>query len=507
MLSALIRLLETFRKYFKSLHSIIANNFLKNASQMISGTVTAQFIIILTAPILTRLFAPDEMGILAIFAALVAILGSLSTLRYEIAIPLVRKSIEASSLLLLSILVNLAYSLLVGLVLYFFHEPILDILNAQVLSAFLWTIPVAIFFNGLVKSFTYWALRNESFSDIAITRIQQGGGMAIAQITLGFLNYGVFGLIIGYVFGFLSGLTRLIFHWYKTGSKLILNHKFNMLKAAGIEHRDLPLYSNWGALINVIGLQLPIIMFASFFSPYLAGLYMLAQRVANAPVQLIAESVGKVFYISAIKESKNGDLLSLVKTIFQLLVKISIFPFIFIALISPDLFYFVFGSEWEEAGVYLQFMVIWLLSSFIFVPLMTLFAVLNRHKMDLNFQTSLVVVRVIGILIGAAYESAMVSIAAFSIFSAIIYTVYGCWLLNQAKLTFLSQMRILLKEAWLPLLFLIAVMLFNLVANLPPLEFLQKFEILTIIILFIPLYIYKLMSCRDLLMDLKKISI
>ena len=31
MLSALIRLLETFRKYFKSLHSIIGNNFLKNA--------------------------------------------------------------------------------------------------------------------------------------------------------------------------------------------------------------------------------------------------------------------------------------------------------------------------------------------------------------------------------------------------------------------------------------------------------------------------------------------
>ena len=502
MKEKIYKIKQTFIKFL----SFFKKGLIKNASQLISGTVAAQSIVILTAPIITRIYTPEDLGYLAIFVSITAIIGSLSTLRYEIAIPLAKDYIDSSSLLILTIIVNIIYTFLCSIFLILFSKPLLGLLNAQILLNYLWVIPIGIFLGGLFRSFTYWALKEESFSDVAKTRIQQSSGMVIAQVLFGILNFGAFGLIIGYILGFFSGLIRLIYFWFKTGVSFISKLRLKNIFSMAVVNKDLPLFSNWGAFINVIGLQLPIIMFASLFSPYLAGLYMLAQRVANAPVQLVAESVGKAFYISSIKHKRQQLLLPLVEIVFRALLRISILPFLLLSLIAPSLFSLVFGSEWLEAGIYLQLMIIWLLASFIFVPLMTLFATLDRHREDLIFQSCLVILRIIGIYIGAIFESPVIAIVLFSIFSAITYFTFGSWLLIKSGLRFSRQIKILLEELKIPLLvFLILLVLdiyfFNLQSSLVSIS-----AFLIYILICISLTIFYLFKSKDLLNELRNFS-
>ncbi len=426
----------------KSFNFLSNKNLLGGASFLISGTIAGQALILITAPFITRLFTPDELGILAIFGAILTILGSISTFRYEISIPQPKNDIDATALLSLAIIINFIFTILITFFVYLFGETILSLLNANEINNYLWTIPIGVCIAGLVKIYTYWALRKEMFSTVALTRFQQGGGMAFSQVFFGFLNLSSFGLIIGYLIGLGAGLSRLIYFWSKNGAKKVKGISISLINKMGKRYKDLPLFSTWGGLINVLGLQLPIILFASLFSPYLVGFYLLAHRVANAPVQLVAESIGKVFYISSIKELRAKKLDELVLKVFRLLLRISLLPFFILTIIAPEFFFIVFGSDWLEAGIYLQYMIIWLASSFIFVPLMTLFAALEKHKFDLIFQIFLVLVRAAGIYIGSVLGGPIMAIALFSILSALVYILFGMWLIKLSGINYITQIKV-----------------------------------------------------------------
>ena len=87
-------------------------------------------------------------------------------------------------------------------------------------------------------------------------------------------------------------------------------------------------------------------------------------------------------------------------------------------------------------------MIIWLASSFIFVPLMTLFAALEKHKFDLIFQIFLVLVRAAGIYIGSVLGGPIMAIALFSILSALVYIIFGMWLIKLSGINYITQLKV-----------------------------------------------------------------
>ena len=58
-------------------------SFAGDVLKLVSGTTFAQLLAILAAPVLTRLYAPDAFGILALFSSITGILGVIACLRYE----------------------------------------------------------------------------------------------------------------------------------------------------------------------------------------------------------------------------------------------------------------------------------------------------------------------------------------------------------------------------------------------------------------------------------------
>jgi O-antigen/teichoic acid export membrane protein len=70
--------------------------------------------------------------------------------------------------------------------------------------------------------------------------------------------------------------------------------------------RKFPLIDIWGALLNNISWQLPVLLLAVFFSQTLVGFYALAFRLIHLPMSLIGASLGKVFFQRA-SESKGAS--------------------------------------------------------------------------------------------------------------------------------------------------------------------------------------------------------
>ena len=68
----------------------LKSEFVRNIGALISATFIAQILSYLAAPIITRLYSPEEFGELGIFLRIVAIGAALATLRYEQAIPIIK---------------------------------------------------------------------------------------------------------------------------------------------------------------------------------------------------------------------------------------------------------------------------------------------------------------------------------------------------------------------------------------------------------------------------------
>jgi len=73
---------------------------------LISGTLFAQIISLISIPILTRIYTPDEFGLYSIFFAVTSVIGMVSSLSYEQAIVLPKSQRSADAILLLSIIIT-----------------------------------------------------------------------------------------------------------------------------------------------------------------------------------------------------------------------------------------------------------------------------------------------------------------------------------------------------------------------------------------------------------------
>ena len=78
------------------------SEYSKNVLTLLSGTVIAQALPILFAPVLTRIFSPEEFAVYGVYIAVVMFCTVLSSGRYELAIILPEDDEKAINLLSLS---------------------------------------------------------------------------------------------------------------------------------------------------------------------------------------------------------------------------------------------------------------------------------------------------------------------------------------------------------------------------------------------------------------------
>jgi len=86
------------------LRNFIRNDFIKNIFSLLLGTGFAQALAIISSPILTRLYSPEEFGVFALYNSVVAVFLVFASGKYEYAFVLPSNKKEAENLFKLSTL-------------------------------------------------------------------------------------------------------------------------------------------------------------------------------------------------------------------------------------------------------------------------------------------------------------------------------------------------------------------------------------------------------------------
>ncbi len=122
------------------------SKFVRNVVVVASGTAGAQAIVIAFSPIITRLYGPEAFGILGTFMAIVAVITPIAALSYPIAIVLPKEDSDAQGIARLSAYIALGVAALTALLLLAAGGHIVNLLQVQEVSSYIWLLPVVILF-------------------------------------------------------------------------------------------------------------------------------------------------------------------------------------------------------------------------------------------------------------------------------------------------------------------------------------------------------------------------
>lgn len=403
------------------IHSLLPKSgFARGVGVLVGGTAGAQILLVLAAPVLTRLYTPEDFGLLAVYASLLALIGVLASLRYELAIPLPEDDQEAANVAVLCLVLVAVSSLLTGLLVAFLGQPIAHTLGVPQLADYLWLLPVGVLLNGVYNVFNYWSIRTKRFTTIAGTKLRQAVATLAIQLTA--FKLGGIALLVAQIAGQGVGTTSL-------ARPALSKPEFKQVSSEGIKqvairYQRFPKFSTWASLVNTAGHQLPPILFAAFFTVGAAGLYALAHRILTLPTTLIGGAIGDVFFSHAADAHRENRLGELYLKLQDTLIQIGLPPAMILVVAGSDLFALVFGEAWREAGVFSQWLAISIFAGFVVSPLSQVFIVLEKQKTGLILQTVLFTARLIAISIGIWQESLLLTVALFSLASLLGYSVY-----------------------------------------------------------------------------------
>ncbi len=467
------------------------DSFIKRASQLFAGNLFAQLLVICSAPILTRLFTPEELGILGLFIAISFILSSITTMRYESALVVEKSQVGKQAITALCLIFLFLTLSSYALIIYSLFLLDINIAQLDILGNYILILPLSIFCISLYRLLTFLAIRAQELKKIGSTRFQQSFFMVSSQSMFGILNFGFGGLIIGQLIGLSAGIARLLDLISFQKIYRVFRYKKRHIFYIASKYKRFFKFSLPGDLLNIGSIQLPVIILASLFSPIVSGFYVLAERVFRSPIAMISDALSKSILSVASEANRKGELENFSILFMKPIIKISLLVFILFSYFAPEIFSFIFGPDWRDAGIYASMMTPLFWSIFVFVPALALMTILQLQKLEFFFQSSLLVFSIAGIIVGYFQSNIELSISLFSIAGFLTYSFFGLWTLFIAKINKKKLFYCFIKE----ITFLALLVFAWLLSSKNLLDFSNIFIIFSYSLLIIYLiYLYKTMK-------------
>lgn len=354
------------------------SSFLKNVLTMLSGTVVAQAIPMLAAPVLTRLYAPADYGEYAAFMLVATALAALASARLEMAIMLPETEREAVSLLVLCLGVSGASSLLLVAIVLFGGDQLLEQFAGSRLGAAVQFIAPMVALQSSYSVLNYWLLRKQRFRLLSVSRVFRAAAIAGANIG--------FGLLVvprGLVFSTLIGQSVAVLI---LGAQVLAEDRASLktwdwatARALAHKHREFPLFSLPAELLSTLAGQLPVMM----LDKATGGLFAFVQMVVNAPLSFVSGAVLDAFKERATRDYREqGNFRAIFVKLAKNLALLGIVPLVVLIAFGPPLFALVFGEAWRAGGDVARVLAAMYFLKLVASPLSYSFFVAGRQRED-----------------------------------------------------------------------------------------------------------------------------
>lgn len=374
-------------------------------------------IILLAAPVIARLFTPEDFGVAALIISVAVVLNSISSFRYENAIVLPEEWPQALALIRLSFWLLVIFSLLLtafflASYLLAWKLPLLESLDRQLLL-----IPVSVFLLGIGNIVRQWAIREKRFKIIGQAEVAGSIGVVSTRIALGLaLGSSVLGLMAGYLFGVVATALMLTRKTIGSLRRSTNATRITMLDVAQ-RYRDFLIYSSPTGLLRTLSENLPVLILGVMFTPAVVGFYAIAARLVRMPVKIIGESFQSVYMQKAIeiKNAGHGVGKSLTKmTLYLAVIGFPIFAILYFY--GEYLFGILLGDNWATAGEYVEVLSPLLFVVFVLSPGNAIFTILEKQRVYFYLQIIKTIAAILAFYV--AHKMSLVAIEALGLYTA-----------------------------------------------------------------------------------------
>ncbi len=407
-------------KYIKN------SDFTRNSLILMIGTIVAQVISLIAAPILSRIYTPEQYGILGIFNSISSLLNSILIFGFNSAIVLAPTKKRRLNIVALNFIIAISNFIILSIIFIFISNPISILYKRSELSFFLYFVPLESFLFCSLAILTSYTNKIKRYRSLSTAKIMQASTNTLSNIGFGLLKFGTIGLILGGFFGYIISIIKLL---PKLVGELIKNRRYitkNTMIGEAKKYRSIAFTTSFNSLSTILKDVLFIYLISFFFDTKTIGLYSFAYRIMALPITIIATTLQHTFY-QKITEifSTTGNIRPMTSKLISRMAMFSFPFFLIIFLLAPQIFSFIFGLNWYQAGIYSRALAPYLFSYFIFMPIAVTPIVVRKEKKYLLLVQINNILMIVSVLFGGIIKKDF------------LYTCYFLSTVNAAFLIFI----------------------------------------------------------------------
>ena len=353
------------------------NPILRKLKTLFLGNTLAQIITILSIPIISRLYSPENFADLAVVSALVIILANISSLRLDLIIPLSKQE-EINSLASFGLIFSFIFNISLATLILIYN-----------FKSIYYFIPLGSFFLSVYFIANAISVKNGDLKKINKFKLFQCLNMNFTQLFLGVFGVKEIGLILGYSTQNIF-LLKYFIEYFNNESILrsikIIKTKLKFLKFSILE-----------GFFNNLSNQLPIVLLSIYIiSKDDIGMLSMSMKILSIPIIFIGNAFSTVYLSEAPKYIENK--LDFYKYTIKTLKLVSIFtvlPLILGSLFLGKIDHILLGDEWKNLGFFLLLLLPWYVMQLFSSPISTSMHMLGLQDKALYIHFFGFIIRVI----------------------------------------------------------------------------------------------------------------
>jgi O-antigen/teichoic acid export membrane protein len=410
------------------LRALPAGRFARNVAVIAGSQALGQVITIGIAPVLTRLYGPEDYGVMAVWGGLLATLVGIAALRYDWTIPIPKEDRDAAALLILTFWIAgaVTVAVCVAVAVVWWSDAALGWI--QPLRPYAWLLPIGVLGAAVYQSLSVWVIRHQDLKPLARTRVTQAATGAGISLVGGLAGLGPIGLIAGHLTSQVAGTRLLAVRVWRDHSALLRDVRLEDIVRVARRYMRTAFAACGSSFLNTAGLEWTPIVLAAYYAPREVGWFALSTRVVAVPIGLVGTSVAQAFWSEAAKSVHEDP--QRLQLQFRRAARALMWVSVAVAglgLTSPWFLHYIFGArEWAGMSLYTLYLTPLFVARVIVSPISHLMVHEKQHW-QFVWDAGRLIAMLAGFFIAAGLGwSADAAIIQYSVVGAALYAIlYG----------------------------------------------------------------------------------
>ena len=405
----------------EKIQTLMKSQMLRNVTKISSGTILGQAISIVTLPIFTRLYGATVIGYWTLFTSVAVIVNAFSDLGLSNAIMMDDEGEQSEKLFSVITTISFIISLIVG-VGYFVIKSVTP--DPSGLHPLFYSIVlfVLIFTQQQVNICYNWLNKKKQYNILMKNPIINNISVAVIAISLGLMGFTKYGYYIGLVLGQVFTL----FHMRRYLPRIFFDFEFRDHFDVIRSHLTYVKFQMPTYLVAQVKNQAPVFFIRSFFGVEILGYYSVCMRVLNIPVNLLASSIGKVYYQTAAEMKKKGqEVGDFTFRNMKRAMYVAIAPMVVIMSFGDIVCTLFLGNDYVITGNLSRIIVFMTFFQFLMMATQGITIVLEKQQYALISGIVQIIGYVVGLSIGKyVFSSLYIAIALMTVVFCVIQIIY-----------------------------------------------------------------------------------